>query len=155
MDARSYRTPSFLRVFGGQLLLVVLALAVSVWLFLVADAALTLVGLGFVALGIWSIARPLWTIATRVTLDDRGVHASTSLGRSWSSAWEDIDCVVVFEIPTFGAVRRLKIGSRTSGAIYVSDLIYGFDDLVARVTSHGPDTPCSPPGLLTRLLIGG
>jgi hypothetical protein len=152
----TYSQGSFFRVFAGQLLLLVLLVAAAVWMWTWSGSSVVVVPLIAAVLAVISIVGPVRVMARRVIVDESAIKANKYFGRSWLSLWDDVDCAVVLEVPTFGARRRLKIVSRTSGPLFVSDLINDFDDLVAQLKTLAPDAvPCDRPGHIERWLIRG
>lgn len=156
-EARIYRQQPFYRIFAGQLILLGMLMAAAVWLWMWSGVSLVLVVIIFFAvLATMSIVGPAHAMAHEVITDQSAMRAKKYFGRSWLTPWDDVQCALVIEVPTFGARKRLKVVSRTSGALFVSDLIDNFDDLVAQVKSFAPNAePCDRPGAIERWVIGG
>ncbi len=157
MARSTYRQPSFFRLFAGQLFLLACAIPAATWISLLYGVSVvSLVAIGFVLLGVVSILGPARVIAAQVTVDANGIAAKRYLGSKWTCTWTDLLCIGEFEIPTFGALRRLKLESRTDGTIYISDVMANYDDLLEQINRYGGfgKPPCSRPSLLTRLLTG-
>ena len=155
-SSRTYSQGSFFRVFAGQLLLLLLLMAAAVWIWTQSGSSVVVVPLIFVVLAAISIVGPVRGMAREVIVDESAIKANKYFGRSWLSLWDDVDCAVVREVPTFGARRRLKVVSRTSGPLFVSDVVDDFDDLVAQLKTFAPNAvPCDRPGHIERWLIGG
>jgi hypothetical protein len=151
-----FRQGPFLRVFAGQLILLTLTIGAAAWI--AAGFGLSVVFLAalvFVALAALSVVGPAVSIAAELRVDPAGIRAKRYFGRTWNCRWEDLECVLLFEMPTFGARYRLRLVSSTAGSIVVTNLVNDFEALLERVHRFAPTTPkCQPPSIIQRALSG-
>ena len=155
---RQFHHPSFLRAFGGQILLNALLLCGFLFALLARDydAAATVFLVAALALGLF-LALSAWITAAVVEVDNDGIAAKTHLGRHAMIRWDDLS-YEEYRIPTFGTSRKARLAPRNGGSfVWVTELLDGYDELAellrGRATAEGKGS--LQPALWERFVMRG